>query len=141
MNETSDFAAAEEQIRAVVAAYNGAVRANDADGFRKAFHPTSSVVHYQERKGAIDVKTLDEFIEQIAGLHENFGNAVEVSDAVHVDISGNIASVRVPFRFQMGDKEFSGVNIFALAVDDGNLAYHEQGVFALVPAHSRYSCL
>ena len=110
----------EASIRSVVACYNDAVRSNDAEMFRRAFHPTATVAHFQERKGVIDVKSLGEFIEQIGALHARFGSAVEVSEDVHVDVSGQIASARVPFRFQMGDKEFRGVNIFTFAVDDGN---------------------
>ena len=107
-------------IESVVAAYNDAVRSNDAELFRRAFHPTATVAHFQERKGVIDVRSLAEFIDQISALHARFGSAVEVSEDVHVDVSGQIASARVPFRFRMGDKEFAGVNIFTLAVDDGN---------------------
>ena len=107
-------------IESVVAAYNDAVRSNDAELFRRAFHPTATVAHFQERKGVIDVRSLAEFIDQISALHARFGSAVEVSEDVHVDVSGQIASARVPFRFLMGDKEFAGVNIFTLAVDDGN---------------------
>lgn len=117
MNEPT--ADAEGKIKAVIAAYNDAVRSNDAEGFRRTFHPTAPIVQYQERDGKLDVKTLDEFIKQIDGLHAKFGSAVEVSEEVHVDISDCIASARVPFRFQMGDKEFAGVNIFGLAIDDG----------------------
>ena len=107
-------------IESVVAAYNDAVRGNDAELFRRAFHPTATVAHFQERKGVIDVRSLAEFIDQISALHARFGSAVEVSEDVHVDVSGQIASARVPFRFRMGDQEFAGVNIFTLAVDDGN---------------------
>ena len=116
MNETNTNDA-EDSIKSVVRAYNDAVRDNDPDGFRRTFHPVAPIMQYQERNGEIDVKSLDEFIAQIDGLHAKFGNAVEVSDEIHVDVSGHIASARVPFRFQMGDKEFAGVNIFTLAVD------------------------
>ena len=117
-NDASQDAVA--AIKSVVADYNEAVRSNDSDMFRRAFHPTATVAHFQERKGAVDVKSLSEFIEQINALHARFGSAVEVSEDAHVDVSGRIASARVPFRFQMGDREFAGVNIFALAVDDGS---------------------
>ena len=121
MNETTNAnTESEAGIKAVVAAYDDAVRGNDADGFRRVFHPTATIAHFQVRKQAISVISLDEFIEQIDGLHAKFGSAVEVSEDVHVDASDSIASARVPFRFQMGDKEFSGVNIFVLAVDDGS---------------------
>ena len=109
----------EAEIGSVVAAYNDAVRGNDAELFRHAFHPTATIAHFQERKGVVDVKSLSEFIEQIDSLHARFGSAVEVSEEIHVDVSGHIASARVPFRFRMGDRELSGVNIFTLAVDDG----------------------
>ena len=121
MSDTVDASQdTEAAIKSVVACYNEAVRSNDAEMFRRAFHPTATVAHFQERKGVIDVKSLAEFIEQISALHVRFGNAVEISEDVHIDVSGHIASARVPFRFQMGDKEFGGVNIFTFAVDDGN---------------------
>lgn len=110
---------AAEKITAVIHAYNDAVRTNDPEGFRKTFHPTACVTHYQTRKGEINVITLDEFIAQIASLYEKFGSAVEVSEDVQVDVAEGIASARVPFRFHMGDNEFTGVNIFGLAIDGG----------------------
>ncbi len=110
---------AEDQIKAVVASYNEGVRTADVDIFRKAFHPTATVAQYQERKGTVDVLTLDGFIDQIKGLHEKFGSAVEVSKAVDVNISDNIATARVPFSFQLGDKDLNGVNMFSLAMDNG----------------------
>lgn len=120
MNEQSMAAAnAENDIKAVIKSYNEAVRGNDAEGFRRAFHPTAPIAQFQQRSGEIDVKTLDGFIEQIDGLHAKFGGAVEVSEDIQVDVSDGIASAHVPFRFQMGDKAFSGVNIFVLAVDGG----------------------
>lgn len=118
MNDAKENTAdAQEKVKAVILAYNDAVRGNDPEGFRRTFHPSSPIVQYQQRNGEIDIKSLDEFIAQIDGLHAKFGSAVEVSDAIDVDVSDCIASARVPFRFQMGDKEFAGVNIFTLAVD------------------------
>ena len=106
-------------IESVVGTYNDAVRGNDPELFRRVFHPTATVAHFQERKGVIDVKSLTGFIDQISALHARFGSAVEVSEDVHVDVSGQVASARVPFRFRMGNREFTGVNIFTLAVDEG----------------------
>ena len=100
MSETIDANQdTEASIKSVVACYNDAVRSNDAEMFRRAFHPTATVAHFQERKGVIDVKSLAEFIEQISALHAKFGSAVDsrmVCCSVHRRSAGGASAAASP---------------------------------------------
>ena len=102
-------AKAEDEVKA------DAVRTWDPAAFRETFHPAANVAHYYVKGDQIKTITLDQFVETIGSLHAKYDNAEEKASDIDVWIVDHIASVRVPFRFIMGDKAMEGQDLFNLA--------------------------
>jgi len=109
-----------EEVRATIATYLSAVKANDTTTLRSLFDSNANIAHYHVKKDAVVTNTLDGFMDVIRSLHARFDNAEEVSEAMNVRLAGHLASVELDFCFVMGPNRLRGTDLFNLARQGGN---------------------
>lgn len=108
-----------EEVRATIATYLSAVKANDTTTLRSLFDSNANIAHYHVKKDAVVTNTLDGFMDVIRSLHARFDNAEEVSEAMNVRLAGHLASVELDFCFVMGPNRLRGTDLFNLARQGG----------------------
>jgi len=108
-----------EEVRATIATYLSAVKANDTTTLRSLFDSNANIAHYHVKKDAVVTNTLDGFMDVIRSLHARFDNAEEVSEAMNVRLVGHLASVELDFCFVMGPNRLRGTDLFNLARQGG----------------------
>src|SRR3984893_17746311 len=84
-----------EEVRATIAAYLRAVKANDTGTLRSIFDPKANVAHYHVKNDAVVTNTLDEFMGVIQSLHAKFDNAEEIGEAMNVRLVGHLQRVPI----------------------------------------------
>ena len=108
-----------DEVRATIATYLRAVKANDTATLRSLFDAKANIAHYHVKKDAVVTNTLDGFMDVIRSLHTRFDNAEEIGEAMNVRLAGHLASVELDFCFVMGPNRLRGTDLFNLAHQNG----------------------
>lgn len=108
---------ADEVLRTLVQEYQAALREGDGSTLLRLFHPSAEVTYPE---GGQLVRTrAEDFVAEVATMVAAGEVVDERARAVHVDVAGPVAVVRVDFHLQLGEEHYEGTDLYTLAALEG----------------------